>query len=147
MTTMTTALKSPDQVKAELQERLPHLVSIATITVEQASPEHEPWVWLKLPSKPSEADRNVLKHSDGSGIGFRWSKSRTSWFHTCRMDPSKIRGGGRRYPKRRTGKATAGKTSSPKEEERAVAKSATTARPRAGRLPSVSADAFRKLCN
>jgi hypothetical protein len=87
------ALKTPQEVIAELQSRVPHLAEHATIEV--GGQGKDPWVWLKLPKKPSAEDRAILgsgvwneaaQKSDGSGIGFCWSKARASWYHPCETD-------------------------------------------------------------
>jgi hypothetical protein len=79
MKTITITLKSPDEVRDELRERLPQVHSSANITVSEGK---TPWLWLSGTEKDA-ATNSVLKD-----IGFRWSSKRTAWYHTCEMDPT-----------------------------------------------------------
>lgn len=43
------------------------------------------WVWIKFDTKPNADVRQGLK-----SIGFRWSRRREQWCHSCNAGPSRV---------------------------------------------------------
>jgi hypothetical protein len=79
-TTITITLKSAQEVQEELKARLPELYRSSNIDI---GGKPTPWVWLKTPKDVAkdETAKAVLKE-----IGFKWSRKRESWYHSCETD-------------------------------------------------------------
>lgn len=83
MKTITIILKTPEEVLAEVSER----ITAPSLQVEKKGT----WVWVSGTERSDNETAATLKD-----IGFKWSGKRKAWYHTCETDPRKKAYGGRK---------------------------------------------------
>ena len=114
---------------AQVKDRLGHLFETGAITMTATTNKEgqTPWVWLQCTQRLSA---NTPENQALKEIGFRWSKKRCQWYHTCEDNRAW-------YP--RYGWKRKSRTTTTSKEPEPIAEQT------AHEVSAASADAFAKL--